>query len=234
MWNRIARTVSAAEGLDLWENARLFGLLNMAMADGYIGTFDTKYHYNFWRPVTAIQLADTDGNPDTTADPTWEPLAPTPPVPDYDSGHSVEGGAAAQVLKRFFKDDDISFTACSLSFRSPRSSAAERQRCAARLPVSHKQRRRMGSHASIMGFIFAMLSTQALSMVARSLIVPSVIFCGPFTKIGMGKPRRCQSIESFVGRVLRAGVICHLAARGTPYILTFACNYNPKGLQFAA
>ena len=66
MWNRIARTVSAAEGLDLWENARLFGLLNMAMADGYIGTFETKYHYNFWRPVTAIQLADTDGNPDTS------------------------------------------------------------------------------------------------------------------------------------------------------------------------
>ena len=55
-WNRIARTVSAARGLDLWENARLFGLLNMALADGYIGSFDTKYHgYNYWRPVTAIQ-----------------------------------------------------------------------------------------------------------------------------------------------------------------------------------
>jgi hypothetical protein len=114
-WNRIARAVSASEGLDLWENARLFGLLNMAMADGYIATFDTKYLYNFWRPITAIQLADTDGNLATTADPAWEPLAPTPPVPDYDSGHSVEGGAAAQVLKRFFKDDGISFTACSLS-----------------------------------------------------------------------------------------------------------------------
>lgn len=119
MWNRIARAVSASEGLDLWENARLFGLLNMAMADGYIATFDTKFPYNFWRPVTAIQLADTDGNPDTTADPAWEPLAPTPPVPDYDSGHSVEGGVAAQVLKRFFKDDDISFTACSLSLPVP-------------------------------------------------------------------------------------------------------------------
>lgn len=114
-WNRIARAVSASEGLDLWENARLFGLLNIATADGYIGTFDTKYHYNFWRPVTAIQLADTDGNPATTADPAWEPLLPTPPAPDYDSGHSVEGGTAAQVFKRFFKDDDISFTACSLS-----------------------------------------------------------------------------------------------------------------------
>jgi hypothetical protein len=50
-WNRIARTVAVAEKLDLWENARLFGLLNMAMADGYVGSFETKYHYNYWRPV---------------------------------------------------------------------------------------------------------------------------------------------------------------------------------------
>jgi PAP2 superfamily len=87
----------------------------MAMADGYIGSFDTKYHYNYWRPVTAIQLADTDGNPNTSADPTWTPLVPTPPVPDYDSGHSVQGGAASQVLKRFFGADHIGFTTCSLT-----------------------------------------------------------------------------------------------------------------------
>ena len=104
-WNRIARTVSASRGLDAWENARLFGLLNMALADGYVATFATKYHYNFWRPVTAIREADSDGNPDTVADPAWTPLAPTPPIPDHDSGHSVEGGAAAQVLKRFFDSD---------------------------------------------------------------------------------------------------------------------------------
>jgi hypothetical protein len=115
LWNRVARTVSGTEGLDLWENARLFGLLNMAMADGYIGTFETKYHYNYWRPVTAIQLAATDDNPDTTADPAWEPLVPTPPIPDYDSGHAVQGGAAAQALKRVFKDDDVSFSVCSLT-----------------------------------------------------------------------------------------------------------------------
>jgi hypothetical protein len=114
-WNRIARTVSTAEGLDLWENARLFGLLNMALADGYIAGFEAKYHYKFWRPITAIQLADTDGNPDTTADPAWEPLELTPPHPDYPSTHSVEGGAAAQVLQRFFGTDHIGFSACSLS-----------------------------------------------------------------------------------------------------------------------
>ena len=54
-WNRIARTVSADQGLDLWENARLFGLLNLALADGYIAMVDSKNHYNYWRPVTAIQ-----------------------------------------------------------------------------------------------------------------------------------------------------------------------------------
>jgi hypothetical protein len=114
-WNRIARTVSVAEGLDLWENARLFGLLNIALIDGYIGTFETKYHYRFWRPVTAIRLADIDGNGATTADPTWTPLRETPPIPDYDSGHATEGGAATQVLTRFFQTDRMSFSLCSFT-----------------------------------------------------------------------------------------------------------------------
>jgi hypothetical protein len=113
LWNRIARTVSAAAGLTLWENARLFGLLNLALADGYIGSFDTKYHYNYWRPITAIREAETDGNPDTSADPTWTPFVDAPASPEYDSGHSVEGGAAAQVLKRFFGTDTLSFSTCS-------------------------------------------------------------------------------------------------------------------------
>jgi hypothetical protein len=115
MWNRIARATADAKGLDLWESARLFGLLNLAMTDGYIGTFEAKYHYRFWRPVTAIRLADIDGNPATTAEPTWTPLVETPPIPDYDSGHAVEGGTASQVLKRFFHTDSMSFSACSLT-----------------------------------------------------------------------------------------------------------------------
>lgn len=114
-WNRIARTLAAEEGLDLWEQARLFGLLNMALADGYVGSFETKYLYNYWRPVTAIQQADTDSNPDTDVDPTWTPLVTTPPIPDHDSAHSVEGGAAAQVFRRFFGTDEISFETCSLT-----------------------------------------------------------------------------------------------------------------------
>jgi len=65
--------------------------------------------------VTAIRLADSDGNPDTTADPTWTPLVPTPPIPDHDSGHSVEGGAAAEVLTQFFGTDHMNFETCSMT-----------------------------------------------------------------------------------------------------------------------
>ena len=114
-WNRIARIVSGQTRLDLWENARLFGLLNLALADGYIAMVSTKNHYNYWRPVTAIQTGNTDGNPDTTGDPAWTPLRGTPPNQDYASGHSIEGGAGAEVLKEFFGTDRISFQDCSVT-----------------------------------------------------------------------------------------------------------------------
>jgi hypothetical protein len=112
-WNRIARTVAATRGLGLWETAHLLGLLNLALADGYIANFDTKGHYNRWRPITAIREAATDGNPRTTADLTWTPLAGTPAGPEYDSGHALEGGAAAEIMRRVFGADNIAFTACS-------------------------------------------------------------------------------------------------------------------------
>jgi hypothetical protein len=113
-WNRLTRIVSAQQALDLWENARLFGLVNFALADGYIAHFDTKYLYNFWRPITAIRAGDTDGNPDTVADPAWTSFLVTPNIPDYPSGHSTVGAAAAAiVLARFFGDDEIPSTSTS-------------------------------------------------------------------------------------------------------------------------
>ncbi len=108
-WNRIARTVSGQHGLDLWQTARLFGLLNLASADAYIADFENKYFYEFWRPVTAIRAAGTDGNPETVADPMWESLVLTGPVPEYPSGHSGQGGAMSEVLARFF-GDKVSFS----------------------------------------------------------------------------------------------------------------------------
>lgn len=112
-WNRAARDLAADHHLDLWQSARMFGLLNLALADGYVATFEVKYDLLFWRPVTAIRLAGTDGNPDTSADPGWTPLRETPPIPDHDSGHAVAGGAAAAALRGYFGTDRLSFSLCS-------------------------------------------------------------------------------------------------------------------------
>lgn len=112
-WNRAARDLAVGRQLDPWESARMFGLLNLAMADGYVATFKVKYDLLFWRPVTAIRLADTDGNDRTTADPGWKPLREIPPIPDHDSGHAVEGGAAAAALRGYFGTDRLSFSLCS-------------------------------------------------------------------------------------------------------------------------
>jgi len=108
-WSQIAQTLALQRGNTLAENARMFALLNLAQADAGIVAWDTKYTYDLWRPETAIHLADTDGNPDTVADPDWQPLLPTPPFPEYVSGHSIFGGAGAEVLALFFGTDDISF-----------------------------------------------------------------------------------------------------------------------------
>jgi len=94
----------------LEENARLFALLNIAMADAAICAWDAKYTYNFWRPVTAIRRGDTDGNDATVADSTWSSFIVTPPFPDYTSGHSTFSGAASRVLARFYGTDNIAFT----------------------------------------------------------------------------------------------------------------------------
>ena len=108
--NRLAQAAAEVQNNTLAQNARLFAMLNVAMADAAILAWDAKYADNFWRPVTGIRAADTDGNPNTAADATWTPLLPTPPFPAYISGHSSFSGAAAAVLRRFFGRDNISFT----------------------------------------------------------------------------------------------------------------------------
>ena len=113
MWSRIARVVAQSECLDSWETARLLALVNLAMADGFIAGFETKYHFNFWRPVTAIRAGDTDGNGRTVTDPEWSSFLNTPAIPDYTSTHSVLGGAASEVLRRFYHNDHVPFTVTS-------------------------------------------------------------------------------------------------------------------------
>ncbi len=180
-WNRIARTVSADQGLDLWENARLFGLLNMALADGYIAMADSKNHYNYWRPVTAIQTGDTDGNPDTTGDPAWTPLRPTPPNQDYASGHSIEGGAGAEVLKQFFGTDEISFQDCSVTLPLV-ALAAMRRRYSARIPISPRRQPRTRIRASSLGFTSANRSKKGPNTVEKLASVPPISTSGLCTE----------------------------------------------------
>jgi len=112
-WSRIARVVAADRGLDRWDNARLLALVNAVVADGYIAGADTRYLYNFWRPVTAIRAGNPEGDKRTVADAKWESFLNTPPLPDYPSTHSVAGGAASALLARFFGSDQIAFTMTS-------------------------------------------------------------------------------------------------------------------------
>ncbi|HKB05790.1 MAG TPA: phosphatase PAP2 family protein, partial [Gemmataceae bacterium] len=95
----------------LADSARLFAQVNVAAADAFIASFDTKYTYNYWRPVTAIPAAATDGNPDTAPDSSWMPLINTPNHPSYASNHSAQSRAAAEALAAFFGTDQVEFTA---------------------------------------------------------------------------------------------------------------------------
>ena len=101
-WNSIAQIIAAARGTTLEENARLFALLNIAMGDAAICSWDAKYTYHFWRPVTAIAFAEPQLN--------WMSFIVTPPFPDYTSGHSTVSAAAATVLPLFFGTEDLPFT----------------------------------------------------------------------------------------------------------------------------
>jgi len=115
-WNRIARTRAEQRHLDATESARLFALLHLAVFDAYIVSADSKYFYRFWRPVTAVALAATDGNPGTSSTAGWQVLVfPTPPVPDYPSAHATAGGAAAAVMEAVMPGRGPAFSTTSSS-----------------------------------------------------------------------------------------------------------------------
>lgn len=97
-WNVAAQAGLSDVRADEWRAARTLALVNIALADAVIATFDAKFHYNYWRPITAIRAGDTDGNAVTIGDVNWEPLCDTPPFPEYSSTHAATGAAAAGVL----------------------------------------------------------------------------------------------------------------------------------------
>jgi PAP2 superfamily protein len=108
-WNRIARNLAESRNIDLSQSSRLFALVNVAMADAFIAGMDSKYYYNFWRPITAIREAYLDGNSETEGDIAWNSYLIAPAVPDWPSTHSCLGAAAATVLAGFFGTDLVSF-----------------------------------------------------------------------------------------------------------------------------
>jgi hypothetical protein len=124
-WNAVTRAIVATHPeLGVADNARLFAMEDLAAADGFIGCYNDKYHWQFWRPIAAIRAADTDGNPDTEADPNWTPLfdpatpqdgppLTTPPFPDHPSAHSCASSAIVHTIQDFFGTDKIAFSALS-------------------------------------------------------------------------------------------------------------------------
>jgi hypothetical protein len=113
LWHRALRDVAAAHVQNIGDSARLLALANLAIADAVITAWDSKKHYVLWRPITAIQDGESDGNPATAGDPPWQPFLNTPPYPDYTSGANVITGALTRSLSLFFGKDDVTFTVTS-------------------------------------------------------------------------------------------------------------------------
>ncbi|HVQ16211.1 MAG TPA: vanadium-dependent haloperoxidase, partial [Vicinamibacterales bacterium] len=107
--NRLARQLVSDREMQLWPAARLFAHIGVALYDTYVATWDAKYEYDHWRPYTAIRTAETDRNPGTTPNASWEPLRPTPPFPEYTSAHAAACGASFRVLEQAF-GPHVSFT----------------------------------------------------------------------------------------------------------------------------
>jgi hypothetical protein len=110
LWNHALRDIVANHVPDIGDSARLLALANLAMADAGITAWDSKFHYVFWRPITAIREGDNDGNPETTGDPDWQPFVNTPNYPDYTSGANNVTGAVTRMLALFFGTDHMTFS----------------------------------------------------------------------------------------------------------------------------
>ena len=106
-FNSMLTDLAITHGLGTLDSARLFAMTWTGYGDAFIGCMNAKYHFNFWRPVTAIQEGDTDGNPDTIGDPNWLPLATTPNHPEYPAAHGCVTGAVSSIIASYFEDSDV-------------------------------------------------------------------------------------------------------------------------------
>jgi hypothetical protein len=114
-WNRTLRAIAEKNVYRIGDTARLFALANLATADALISSWDSKRHYVFWRPITAIREGENDGNPNTAGDAAWQPLINTPNYPDYTSGANNLAGAMTRTLQLFFGTDKMYFEVTSLA-----------------------------------------------------------------------------------------------------------------------
>ncbi len=119
VWNAALRDIIAARVPDIQDSARLLAIASLAMADAGITAWDTKFHYVFWRPVTAVQEADNDGNPDTVGDPNWQPFINTPNYPEYSSGANNVTGAVTRILALYFGTDEMTFSVTTTNAAAP-------------------------------------------------------------------------------------------------------------------
>jgi hypothetical protein len=107
IYYQIPRQLIMAKRMDVAESARFMALYSVALTDASIAVFDAKYHYEFWRPVTAIRNGDLDGNPATERDPTWQPIDSTPMHPEYPCAHCIQSGAAAAVIEAVLGSQEL-------------------------------------------------------------------------------------------------------------------------------
>jgi hypothetical protein len=119
LWQNALRDISNSYLKDTGDSARMYALAEAAMADAQIACWDSKYFYNFWRPITAIRLGDQDGNPATTVDPEWQPLIDTPNFPEYPSGHADISAAVSHMLQLFFSRDELTFQMTTTNALAP-------------------------------------------------------------------------------------------------------------------
>ena len=110
VWHQTLRDVANAHIDNISDSARLFALADIAIADSLITSWNNKNYYVYWRPITAIQEGNNDGNPWTVADPAWAPLITTPNYPDYTSGANSFTGAVTRMLALFFETDHMTFS----------------------------------------------------------------------------------------------------------------------------
>jgi hypothetical protein len=147
LWQNALRYISGAYLHDTGDTARMFALAEAAMADAQIACWDSKYFYNFWRPITAIRLGDQDGNPATVVDPEWQPLINTPNFPEYPSGHADISSGISHMLRLYFGTDELTFQMTTTTALAPqktrtftRFSQAEREVIDARVYVGFHYR----------------------------------------------------------------------------------------------